>query len=39
MLRREVVDVSSYNGWQRAGHAGPEDHPRTMGSQALSLRD
>jgi len=28
-------DVSLYRGWERACHAGPEDHPSTMGAQAL----
>ena len=28
-------DVAAYRGWVRACHAGPEDHPSTMGAAAL----
>jgi 3-oxoacyl-[acyl-carrier-protein] synthase-3 len=30
------VDVEDFKGWARACHAGPDDHPSTMGAQALS---
>lgn len=29
------LDVSEYRGWDKACHAGPEDHPSTMGARAL----
>jgi len=28
-------DVGAYRGWERACHAGPDDHPSTMGARAL----
>ena len=29
------ANVSEYKGWDRVCHAGPEDHPSTMGARAL----
>jgi 3-oxoacyl-[acyl-carrier-protein] synthase III len=31
------ADVGDFKGWERAAHAGPDDHPSTMGAHALRV--